>query len=255
MTPKWLVDIGKVIRREFRLIRLRPLYFLGSVGTMTVAALFFLTFFTEGLPQDLPVGVVDLDRTSTSRNFRQQLDATQRSRVVDFESFPEARRALERGDINGFVVIPAHFNADVQAFRCPKMGVYVNTKNPFVGGALAYKDLLTMVNLTNGAVQREALRARGVPDERIMARIQPFEDGEVGMPDISGMYFAWDDEEEVTIRGCRGLIGRAQCGSEDWVQRCIWYDTEAGMAGSLSVSTTDLDGLDLTALAEQVYTK
>ena len=87
------------------------------------------------------------------------------------------------------------------------------------------------------------------------ARIQPFEDGEVGMPDISGMYFAWDDEEEVTIRGCRGLIGRAQCGSEDWVQRCIWYDTEAGMAGSLSVSTTDLDGLDLTALAEQVYTK
>lgn len=188
MTPKWLVDIGKVIRREFRLIRLRPLYFLGSVGTMTVAALFFLTFFTEGLPQDLPVGVVDLDQTSTSRNFRQQLDATQRSRVVDFESFPEARRALERGDINGFVVIPAHFNADVQAFRCPKMGVYVNTKNPFVGGALAYKDLLTMVNLTNGAVQREALRARGVPDARIMARIQPFEIDTHTIGNASGSY-------------------------------------------------------------------
>ncbi|MBR5018686.1 MAG: ABC transporter permease [Bacteroidales bacterium] len=173
MAPRWLNHFWKVFRRELHLIRLRPLYFLGSVGTMTAAAVFFLTFFSEGLPQDLPVGVVDFDQTSTSRNLRQQLDATQRSHVISFTTFQDARRALESGRINGFVVIPAHFDEDVQSFRCPKMGVYVNTKNPFVGGALAYKDLLTMVNMTNGAVQREALRARGVNDAEIMARIQP----------------------------------------------------------------------------------
>ena len=49
-------------------------------------------------------------------------------------------------------------------------------------------DLLTMVNLTNGAVQREALRARGVPDERIMARIQPFEIDTHTIGNASGSY-------------------------------------------------------------------
>ena len=86
------------------------------------------------------------------------------------------------------------------------------------------------------------------------ARLQPvaLQDGEQ-LPDISGMYFDWDNVEDITIHGCRGTIGQAQCGSEDWVERCLWYDPAAGLAGSLSVSTTDLDGLDLAAIAEQVY--
>ena len=84
------------------------------------------------------------------------------------------------------------------------------------------------------------------------ARVQPFvPEGDV-LPEISGMYFAWENEEAVTVRGCRGTIGQAQCGSEDWVERCLWYDEAAGLAYALSVSTTDLDGLDLTAVAEQV---
>ena len=53
------------------------------------------------------------------------------------------------------------------------MGVYVNAMNPVIGGALSYKDILFMVNLTNGAVQREVLRAKGVNENEIMARIQP----------------------------------------------------------------------------------
>ena len=85
------------------------------------------------------------------------------------------------------------------------------------------------------------------------ARLQPEAGGEVGLPDISGMYFAWENEENIMIHHCPGVIGEAQCGSEDWAQRCIWFDGNAGLAGSLSVLTSDLDGLDLTAIAEQIY--
>jgi ABC-2 type transport system permease protein len=42
-----------------------------------------------------------------------------------------------------------------------------------VGGNTAYKQMLTMVNLTSGAFQREVLRKKGMPDEIIMHRIQP----------------------------------------------------------------------------------
>ncbi|MBQ2330848.1 MAG: ABC transporter permease [Bacteroidales bacterium] len=169
----WFSQIGSILRREIGIIRKRPLYILGSVVPMLVSTVFFLTFLGEGMPQDLRIGIVDLDQTSTSRNFRQQLDATQLGQALPFESVAQARREMETGRISAFVVIPERFNEDIQANRCPKMGVYVNTMNPVIGGALAYKDILTMVNLTNGAVQREVLRAKGVNEREIMGRIQP----------------------------------------------------------------------------------
>ena len=165
--------IGQIILRELRHWAKRPIYLLGSVGVMAASALFFLTFFGEGLPEDLPIGVVDLDVSSTSRNFSRQLDATQLGRTVAFGSVAEARREMETGRICAYVVIPDHFDRDVQSFRCPRMGVYVNAMYPVIGGALAYKDILFMVNLTNGAVQRQVLRAKGVPESEIMGRLQP----------------------------------------------------------------------------------
>ena len=165
--------LGRVVRREVDIIRKRPVYGLGSVGAMVLSMVFFLTFFRSGVPENLPIGVVDLDQTSTSRLFRQQLDATQLGQVIAFTTVAEARREMETGRINAYIVIPDRFNEDIQSFRRPKMGIYVNTMEPVVGGALAYKDLLTMVNLTNGAVQREVLRLKGVSEREILGRIQP----------------------------------------------------------------------------------
>lgn len=85
------------------------------------------------------------------------------------------------------------------------------------------------------------------------ARAQTVEAEKGEMTEISGMYFAWDDEEEITVRGCPGIIGTAQTGSEDWVERCLWLDEAAGIQYALSVCANDLDGLDLVAIAEQVY--
>ena len=162
-----------IVRRELHLWTKRPIYLVGSLGVMLATALFFLTIFGKGMPENIPIGVVDRDNSSTSRNFVQQLDATQLGKVVSFGSVAEARREMETGRISAYVIIPERFDEEVQAFHCPKMGVYVNAMNPVIGGALSYKDILFMVNLTNGAVQREVLRAKGVNENEIMARIQP----------------------------------------------------------------------------------
>ena len=86
--------------------------------------------------------------------------------------------------------------------------------------------------------------------DEFCARIQPAALQEGELMDISGMYFAWENEETVRIGHCAGTIGQAQADSEDWVERCLWYDTVPGLMYSVSVSTTDLDGLDLVAVAE-----
>lgn len=166
--------IRAVAGRELRIIRNRPLYLVGSVGVIAFCAIFYLTFLSGGLPHDIPIGIVDEDFSSTSRNFCQQLDATQLGKVVHYDSFASAREDMASGKIAGICVIPEGLNEDIQAFRQPKMTFYVNGLY-FVSGALAWKDLLTMVNLTNGAVQREMLRARGYNDSQIMGMIRPID--------------------------------------------------------------------------------
>ena len=165
-------EIWKVIRREVRIFRQRPVYILASVGVMIFNTVFYVTFMQDGLPHDLPVGIVDCDRSSTSRSFCQQLDATQLSQVVYYDDLHRARRDMQTGRLTAFIVIPEGFNDDIQASRQPHIAYYVNSLY-FVGGALSYSNILTMLNLTNGAVQRQFLRARGVSEGEILSRIQP----------------------------------------------------------------------------------
>lgn len=169
---KFLHNIAAVMRRELRLMRQRPVYLLASVGVMTFCMIFFLTLLRDRIPQDLPVGVVDLDESSLSRNFIRQLDATRIGETIGFSSYSEARKALQTGKISSFCVIPEGFYRDVLSNRQPVLTMYVNTLY-FVGGALSYKELLTLANLSSGAVQREVLRAKGLDDGSIMAQIQP----------------------------------------------------------------------------------
>ena len=162
----------KVMRRELGIIRRKPVYLLGSVVMMAVCCLFYLTFFKAGLPEELPIGVVDMDNSSLSRNFCSQLDATQLGKVVHFDSFSDARDAMQIGEVASVCVIPKNMAADVYANRQPTFTYYVNSLY-MIAGALSYKDVLTMVTLTGGAVQREVFRAKGLSDGEIMGMIQP----------------------------------------------------------------------------------
>ena len=85
-----------------------------------------------------------------------------------------------------------------------------------------------------------------IDGEEYCARIQPAAEPR----DISGMYFEWEKKEEVSIGDSTGTISQTQTGSGDWVELCQWFDH--GLQYSLSVYTTEPDGLDLTAVAEQI---
>ncbi|MBR0078393.1 MAG: ABC transporter permease [Bacteroidales bacterium] len=164
--------IKAVAIRELRIWMQRPIYFVGSLGVILFGSIFFLTFFKAGLPSKLPIGVVDYDRSSLSRNFTRQLDATQIGEVVRFDDFRTAREAMQSGTITSICVIPDNFAADIQAFRRPTFTFYVNGLY-FVGGSLAYQDILTMINLTSGAVQKQVLTAKGVSEHDMMGRLRP----------------------------------------------------------------------------------
>lgn len=164
--------ICAVIMREVGIWRKNPLYILGILIPLVSCCIFYPTFLRDGLPSDLPIAVVDEDNSSLSRNFTSQLDATQLGKVVRYDNFEEARAAMQTGKVTGICLIPRGFDEDVQASRRPTFSLYVNGLY-FVGGALAYQDILTMINLTSGAVHKKVLQAKGYSEEQIAGLIRP----------------------------------------------------------------------------------
>jgi len=161
-----------VIRRELSIWRKRPIYLLGSVVVMAVCSLFYLTFLGDGVPADVPVGMVDNDNSSMSREFVRQLDATQLGKVIMFDDFATARDAMQKGKVTSVCVIPEGMFSNVQSQRRPKFTFYVNTLY-FLGGSLAYKDIMTMINLTSGAVHRQILRMKGIDEQTMAGMLRP----------------------------------------------------------------------------------
>jgi len=168
------MKILKIIRRELVIWRKRPVYIAGSVAVMTFCAVFYLTFLGDGVPDDIPIGVVDLDNSTLTRNFIRQLDATQLGKVIHYPDFASAREDMQRGVITSVCLLPEGMYADVMAHRKPCFTFYVNNLY-FLGGSLAYKNILTMINLTSGAVQREELTMKGVDKESIMGQLRPID--------------------------------------------------------------------------------
>ncbi|MBQ7382700.1 MAG: ABC transporter permease [Paludibacteraceae bacterium] len=167
------INIWRVMQRELHMMFARPLYLFASVGVMLLSTFFFLTLMRGGAAENMPVAVVDLDQTSISRRLIHEMQATP---SVDIQlvtnSYPEAREAMQQGKIYGIFVIREGFYSDLVAFKRPQLDFYV-TNAYTVGGNTAYKQLLTMANLTSGAFQREVLRKKGMTDDVIMHRIQP----------------------------------------------------------------------------------
>lgn len=160
-------------KREVLRIAVRPLYLFCMIIAPVFCYLFFTTLMANGLPTDLPAGVVDLDNTSTTRNIIRNLDAFQQTHIVaHYPSVMEARKAIQRGEIYSFYYIPEGTTEATLASRQPKVSFYVNYSY-LIAGSLLYKDQRTISELAAGAVGRATLYAKGATEDQAMAFLQP----------------------------------------------------------------------------------
>lgn len=159
--------------RELKRMVSRPIYFITTVLVMVFCFVFFLTFFDEGQPDKMPIGIVDMDNSSLSRQLIRNIDATQQAKVVmKLGSYKEAREEMQRGNIYGFVEIKRDFAKKALTSHRPALQLYMNDAY-LIAGSLLGKDLMYMSALTSGAMQRQILRAKGVEEYRIMGIVQP----------------------------------------------------------------------------------
>ncbi|MFT3753865.1 MAG: ABC transporter permease [Paludibacter sp.] len=173
MPNKILSAIADTLNREMKRMVSRPIYFICTVLTMVFCYVFFFTFFNEGQPTRMPIGIVDHDNSSLSRQFIRNLEATQQAQIVMYaNSHKEAREEMQRGNIYAFVEIKHNFASDAIANRRPAITFYINDSY-LIAGSLLAKDITYMSAATSLGMQRKILRAKGMDESRIMGIIQP----------------------------------------------------------------------------------
>lgn len=165
--------IGMISKREvYRLVE-RPIYFFCMLIAPVLCVVFFLSLMHDGLPTDMPIAVVDLDGSATSRNLIRQLDAFEQTQVVTKTvSFGEARQEMQQGNVYGIFYIPKDFGVDAASGRQPRLSFYTNATY-LIAASLLFRDMKTMSVLAGASVGLQTGLTKGYTTDQIMAQLQP----------------------------------------------------------------------------------
>lgn len=126
-----------------------------------------------GVATKVPIAVVDLDNTATSRGLVRKLDAFSKTDIkFKSMSFREAREAMERLEVYGVFTIPTNFTKDAISGNRPKLVFYTN--NAFmVSGSLIFQDMKTVSVLASAAVGLQLGQAKGLTANQLKPILQP----------------------------------------------------------------------------------
>ena len=165
--------ILRVAQRECGILTRTPIYLFCMIIFPIFIIFFFTSMMNSGQPQEMPVGIVDLDNTTTTRSLVRKLDAFQTSRVVAHYATPtEARQAMQQNKIYAFLYIPKGTTDALLSSRQPKVSYYYSSVY-YTAGALLMRDLKTITTLGSAAVGQATMQAKGYTDQQIQTFLQP----------------------------------------------------------------------------------
>jgi len=131
------------------------------------------TIFGEGGVENVPMGIVDMDQTSTSRQISRTLSTVPTAKVTAYYSgLKEVRDAMVKKEIYAYVVIPEHFESDLLGGRDATIPYYIHYALLSVGVEMqgALETVLTQVSLAPVVMVGTSL---GTSQDRIESFVLP----------------------------------------------------------------------------------
>ena len=165
--------IHESLKRGMVSIVRRQLLWIAMIVVPLCFALFMLSLMSDGVPMRTPVGVVDLDNSTTSRSIVRTLNSFKDVDVKHgYASYHEAIDAVQRGDILGFFFIPAHMENDALSSKSPRVSYYINY-GYYAPASFQYRGFKTISVLSNATIARSIMQKLGLTDKDISASLQP----------------------------------------------------------------------------------
>lgn len=126
-----------MVNREWRML-LRDPWLLSLISWIPILIYFTLwSIFSAGIAREMPIGIVDLDKSRISRALIRHYDA---SPALDANhNFPDTQQgahALRAGKINALVIIPIGLEKQTVLGHPPKITAFVNNQFLLIGKSI-----------------------------------------------------------------------------------------------------------------------
>ena len=119
--------IDKIFKRELRRIRESKSLMFGCVYGPLLSFLLVIAIFYKGMPEDLPVAIVDQDNSTLSNKINAWVDATSIAEsTYKLSNLTEAKVLMEEGKVDAIVYMPRNLERDVLKGVNPELPVFFN---------------------------------------------------------------------------------------------------------------------------------
>ena len=164
-------------RRELTWLRRSPwdLAMISWVPLLAVALLWWI--FSAGLPNRLPIGVMDEDHSALSRQLTRFLDATPGLQLAGrYNNSAQAEQALRSAEVYAVVSIPPGFARSIKMGRAAQVTLLHNAQLGTHSG-LIQRDVRTVVATLSAGVEMAARNKRGEPAQAVRVSMEPIRTG------------------------------------------------------------------------------
>lgn len=163
----------RVFFREIDRMTGSSIYLFTTLIGPLISFVILLSIFSDGVPRNLPVGMVDKDNSSLSRKITMWIGASPEAEIaMHFPNQEEAYRQMEEGKLDAVVIIPEGTEKNILKGGSQSIPVFINNANMLKGGFLQkgiYKSLATL----SGGIKLQLAMKNGLPERQARAKIQP----------------------------------------------------------------------------------
>lgn len=163
----------QVVKRELRRMVSRPIYLMMTVIIPCLVIIFFATFLNQGVPNKMPVAIVDFDNSTLSRTISRTLSAGQMCNVkYKLSSYESAKTKMQQGEVYAFVVIPRNFEKDVYSSKAPVVNFYTEYAH-YLGSSLIMKEINTTLTTISIGADLKMRLMKGENATQATAQVNP----------------------------------------------------------------------------------
>ncbi|GAL10055.1 ABC-type multidrug transport system permease component [Vibrio astriarenae] len=114
------MSFWSLLKEELVALLTNPVVVITVFGGVVFYSFLYPLPYAHQTPLEQKVTVVNLDNSQVSLKLERMIDATPQVRVVErVHTIEDAKASFMRGDISGFIVIPAHFYKDLLLGKSP----------------------------------------------------------------------------------------------------------------------------------------
>lgn len=169
----FLEDTKAVLWRELGRIRRQPIYPTIMIILPLFSFLLLALIFSKGVPENIPIAVLDRDNSTLSRKLTSMINATPTADVsYMIQSMSEGEQMMKEGRIEAIVAIPRNMEKNVYSNTQTHIIGYINGLNLSANGLLN-KDIQTAVTTFSTGIQIQMLTKKGLSEKQAYSQAMP----------------------------------------------------------------------------------